>query len=79
MYVGEGISKCVCWGGDRHMCVLGGGTSTYMCVCVCVHVCKCVRWGVGWDKYMCVCVCMSANQSVQLVHVPLSSWHNAVL
>ena len=28
---------------------------------------------------MCVCVCMSANQSVQLVHVPLSSWHNAVL
>ena len=54
------------------MCAGGwGGIST--CVC----------WGVGWDKYMCVCVCvcvcMSANQSVQLVHVPLSSWHNAVL
>ena len=44
-----------------------------MCVCVCVCVCVrvCVR--------ACVCVCMSANQSVQLVHVPLSSWHNAVL
>ena len=26
----------------------------------------------------CVYVCMSANQSVQLVHVPLLSWHNAV-
>ena len=47
----------------------------------------CVCWGVGWDKCMCVlggryvhvCVCMSANQSVQLVHVPLSSWHNAVI
>ena len=35
----------------------------------------------GWDKYVhvCVCVCASANQSVQLVHGPLSSWHNAVL
>ena len=32
-----------------------------------------------WDKYVHVCVCMSANQSMQLVHVPLSSWHNAVL
>ena len=20
-----GISTCVCWGGDRHVCVLGGG------------------------------------------------------
>ena len=32
-----------------------------------------------WDKYVHVCVCMSVNQSMQLVHVPLSSWHNAVL
>ena len=33
----------------------------------------------GGGKYVHVCVCMSANQSVQMVHVPLSSWHNAVL
>ena len=33
----------------------------------------------GWGGIStCVYVCMSANQSVQLVHVPLSSWHNAV-
>ena len=35
--------------------------------------------GGGGGKYVHVCVCMSANQSVQMVHVPLSSWHNAVL
>ena len=52
------------------MCVGGwGGIST----CVCVG-----GWG-GISTCVCVCVCMSANQSVQLVHVPLSSWHNAVL
>ena len=34
-------------------------------------------WGGGTSTDM--CVCMSANQSMQLVHVPLSSWHNAVL
>ena len=33
----------------------------------------------GGQVCACVCVCMSANQSVQLVHVPLSSWHNAAL
>ena len=58
------------------MCV-GGGTSTYMCVCVCTSANVCVG---GWGGIStCVCVCMSANLSVQLVHVPLSSWHNAVL
>ena len=48
------------------MCVLGGG-DRHMCV------------GVVGQVRTCVCVCMSANQSMQLVHVPLSSWHNAVL
>ena len=62
-----GISTCVCVG--------GGGIST--CVCVGGEIGTCVLgW---WDRYVHVCVCMSANQSMQLVHVPLSSWHNAVL
>ena len=52
------------------MCMLGVG-GWYKCTCLC--------WGGGGDKYVHVCVCMSANQSLQLVHVPLSSWHNAVL
>ena len=28
---------------------------------------------------MCVCVCACVCAQMQLVHVPLSSWHNAVL
>ena len=60
---------CVCWGGGTSTCVCVGGGGISTCVCV-------LGW---WDKYVHVCVCMSANQSMQLVHVPLSSWHNAVL
>ena len=79
----------MCVGGvgwDKYMCVLGGGVG-YVHVCVGgwggISTCVCV--GGWWDRYVHVCVCMSANQSVQLkqsiqlVHVPLSSWHNAVL
>ena len=60
------------------MCVLGGWDKyVHVCVCVCTSANVCIG---GWGGIStCVCVCMSANQSVQLVHVPLSSWHNAVL
>ena len=49
-----------------------------MCVCVCVSVC------VSVCVCMCVCVCVCGQYirvcvQMQLVHVPLSSWHNAVL
>ena len=52
-------------------------------LCVCVHARACVCMCVcDW-----ACACASLNkrwrctlkQSMQLVHVPLSSWHNAVL
>ena len=41
--------------------------SVQVCVCACACVCACV----------CVCVCVCVQ--MQLVHVPLSGWHNAVL
>ena len=61
------------------MCVEGwGGISTCVCVGGWGGISTCVCVG-GWSGIStCMCVCMSANQSVQLVHVPLSSWHNAV-
>ena len=58
-----------------------------MCVCVRVCVCVCVVCVCVWlCMYVCVCVsvCVCVVSTcvcvqMQLVHVTLSSWHNAVL
>ena len=49
-------------------------------MCACVRVCvlsTCVRLCVCVCARVCVCVCVCVQ--MQLVHVPLSSWHNALL
>ena len=54
-------------------------TCVHICMCACVQMCEVSLPHKAWSAPLNKCGNVHTKQSMQVVHVSLSSWHNAVL